>query len=65
LASRKGAAEEWFKGEFRRARAFRRSEAEAIRFVQRNFAQGLEYPIKRKFAKFLLMEYYRCGANSF
>jgi hypothetical protein len=30
--------------EFRRARAFRRSEAEAVSFPQRNFAQSLEYP---------------------
>jgi hypothetical protein len=33
-----GAAEGGFKGEFRRARAFRRSEAEAVSFFQKRFA---------------------------
>ncbi|OGZ34297.1 MAG: hypothetical protein A3I88_02020 [Candidatus Portnoybacteria bacterium RIFCSPLOWO2_12_FULL_39_9] len=36
LASREGAAEEVW-GKFRRARAFRRSEAEAVSFVQNRF----------------------------
>jgi hypothetical protein len=33
-----GAAEGGFKGEFHRARAFRRSEAEAVSFFQKRFA---------------------------
>jgi len=39
-------------GEFRRARAFRRSEAEAVNSSQRNFAQSLEYPTNRNFRRF-------------
>jgi hypothetical protein len=44
LASREGAAEGGFKGEFRRARAFRRSEAEAVSFVQNAFERSYIIP---------------------
>ena len=40
MASREGAAEGGFKGEFRRARAFRRSEVEAVSSVQNRFGFG-------------------------
>ena len=43
LASREGAAEGGSRGEFRRARAFRRSEAEAVSFVQKRFVQSVKY----------------------
>jgi len=44
LASREGAAEGGVGGEFRRARAFRRSEAEAVSSVQKMFEQSCIIP---------------------
>jgi hypothetical protein len=48
LVSREGAAEGGFKGEFRRARAFRRSEAEAVSSVQKMFEQSCIIPPRWK-----------------
>ncbi len=52
-------------GQFRRTRAFRRSEAEAVSFFQRNFAQSLGFPINIKNRALKGSVFYVLISNSF
>jgi len=52
-------------GEFRRARAFRRSEAEAVSSVQKMFEQSCIIPQNRNFLVKNILFFFVCNSGDF